>query len=58
MEIFRVMVDRWSTRSPRDEAGVTAMEYGLVATAIAVLVAAGIAGLGPKVIALFVAIGA
>ncbi len=57
MEIVRVIVGRVSIRSRHDDAGVTSIEYGLIGTAIAILVAAGVAGLGPKVIALFSAIG-
>ena len=57
MEIVRVIAGRVSIRSRHDEAGVTSIEYGLIATAIALLVAAGVAGLAPKVIALFNAIG-
>lgn len=37
----------------RGERGVTSIEYGLIATAIALLVAAGVFGLGPKILALF-----
>ncbi|GAA3515344.1 hypothetical protein GCM10022234_07940 [Aeromicrobium panaciterrae] len=40
----------------RGERGVTSIEYGLIATTIALLVAAGVFGLGPKVLALFQAI--
>ncbi len=58
MEIVRVIIRRVSIRCKREDAGVTSIEYGLIATAIAVLVAAGVVGLSPKVIALFNAIGA
>lgn len=37
----------------REERGMTAIEYGMMATALAVLVAAGVFGLGPKILALF-----
>ena len=57
MEIVRVIIGRVSIRSKRDDAGVTSIEYGLIAAAIAVLVAAAVASLAPKVAALFSAIG-
>lgn len=57
MEICRVTARRLSIRSRHEDAGVTSIEYGLVATAIAVLIAAGVGGLAPKVIALFSSIG-
>jgi len=57
MKFIRVVISRLSAGSRSGDAGVTSVEYGLVATAIALLVAAGVAGLGPKVIALFSAIG-
>ncbi len=41
------------TDSHDDELGVTSIEYGLLATAVALLVAAGVASLGPKILALF-----
>ncbi len=44
-------------RAPCDELGVTSIEYGLIATAVAVLVAAAMLGLGPKILELFQAIG-
>ncbi|VXB69198.1 Flp family type IVb pilin [Aeromicrobium sp. 9AM] len=57
MKIFRVATSWFSTGSKREEDGVTSIEYGLIATAIALLVAAGVGGLAPKVLALFNAIG-
>jgi Flp pilus assembly pilin Flp len=57
MEFFRVAASRFSAGSEQDDAGVTSIEYGLIATAIALLVAAGVGGLAPKVIVLFTAIG-
>lgn len=35
------------------ERGVTSIEYGLIAAAVAVLVAAGVFGLGPRILLLF-----
>ncbi len=57
MGFFRVAASWFSTGSTREDAGVTSIEYGLIAAAIALLVAAGVGGLAPKVIALFNAIG-
>jgi len=57
MKIIRDVVDQFSGRFDHDDAGVTSIEYGLVATAIALLVAAGVGGLAPKVLDLFAAIG-
>jgi Flp pilus assembly pilin Flp len=36
-----------------DGRGVTSIEYGLIATAVALLVAAGVFGLGPRILLLF-----
>lgn len=35
------------------ELGVTSIEYGLLATAVALLASAGVFGLGPRVLAIF-----
>ncbi len=37
----------------RGDGGITAIEYGLIATALALLVSAGVFGLGPKIVAVF-----
>jgi Flp pilus assembly pilin Flp len=57
MESIRVVISPVSFRSTQGDAGVTSIEYGLIATAIAILVAAGVSGLAPKIMALINAIG-
>ncbi len=36
-----------------DDRGVTSIEYGLLATTVALLASAGVFGLGPRVLAIF-----
>ncbi len=37
----------------KGDRGITAIEYGLIATALALLVSAAVIGLGPKILAAF-----
>lgn len=48
-----ILFARAGVRDDSDECGVTSIEYGLVAAAIALLVAAGLVSLGPKILQLF-----
>jgi Flp pilus assembly pilin Flp len=36
-----------------DDRGVTSIEYGLLATTVALLVSAGVFGLGPRILVVF-----
>ncbi|MDR7086068.1 Flp pilus assembly pilin Flp [Aeromicrobium panaciterrae] len=45
-------VQRRTTDREGDQ-GVTSIEYGLLATAVALLASAGVFGLGPRVLAIF-----
>ncbi len=53
MKNIRRVASRLSHGSKHEDAGITSIEYGLVATAIALLVIAGVGSLGPKILALF-----
>lgn len=53
MRVLTKVYQRWTTSADRGEAGMTMIEYGLICAAIAVLVSAGVVGLGPKILAVF-----